>query len=411
MVEALDIETGFQKTEIGIFPADWNVVELGKVASFRRGSFPQPYGLSKWYDEQNGMPFVQVYDVDDNMKLKPETKQKISDAAKDKSVFVPRGSIVLTIQGSIGRIAITQYDSYVDRTLLIFKSFLVPMDKWYFMYIVYQKFQIEKPKAPGGTIKTITKEELSSFKIPIPPTEAEQTAIANALNDVDKLIAELGKLIAKKRNIRQGAMQELLRPKDGWAEKTLGEIADVIGGGTPSTFNSKYWNGEINWFTPTEVGDKKYSFHSVRKITNEGLKNCSARILPVGTILLTSRASIGDASILMQEGCTNQGFQSLIVKDENSNEFLYYLILTLKPALIQKSSGSTFLEISPSKLKAIDITIPNPTEQKQIAQILLDMDAEIEALEKKLEKQKMLKEGMMQNLLTGKIRLIKYGIF
>jgi len=141
-------KTSYKKTDIGLIPTDWEVKELRDVAVYRRGSFPQPYGLPKWYDEQNGMPFVQVFDVDDNLKLKPATKQKISDAAKDKSVFVKEGSIVLTIQGSIGRIAITQYDAYVDRTLLIFKSFLIPLDKWYFMYIVYQLFQIEKQKAP-----------------------------------------------------------------------------------------------------------------------------------------------------------------------------------------------------------------------------------------------------------------------
>jgi len=132
----------------------------------------------------------------------------------------------------------------------------------------------------------------------------------------------------------------------------------------------------------------------------------SAKLLPVGTILLTSRASIGDASILKVESCTNQGFQSLIVKEDNSNEFLYYLILTLKQIMLQNASGSTFLEISPSKLKSIEISIPNPTEQTRIAQILSDMDNEIQELEKQLEKNKMMKQGMMQSLLTGKIRLI-----
>jgi type I restriction enzyme S subunit len=205
--------TGHKKTDVGLIPDDWQLKQLRKVALFRRGSFPQPYGLPKWYDEQNGMPFVQVFDVDVNMKLKSDTKQKISEAAKDKSVFVEKGSIVLTIQGSIGRIAITQYDAYVDRTLLIFTSFLIPLDKWYFMYIVYQLFQIEKQKAPGGTIKTITKEELSSFQIPLPPTKAEQTAIATALNDADALIIQLEKLIAKKRALKQGIMQELLTGK------------------------------------------------------------------------------------------------------------------------------------------------------------------------------------------------------
>src|SRR5690606_9977816 len=126
------------------------------------------------------------------------------------------------------------------------------------------------------------------------------------------LICSLEKLIAKKRMIKQGAMQKLLRPKEGWEVKKLGEVAEIVGGGTPSSFISTYWNGTINWLTPTEIGESKYTYESVRKITNDGLINCSARMLPIGTILLTTRAGIGDLSILMCEGCTNQGFQSLI---------------------------------------------------------------------------------------------------
>lgn len=204
---------GHKQTELGSIPEDWVIRELGDMALFRRGSFPQPYGLPKWYDQQNGMPFVQVFDVDVNMKLKPDTKQRISDAAKDRSVFVEKNSIVLTIQGSIGRIALTQYDAYVDRTLLIFSSYLIPLDKIYFMYSVYQLFQVEKQKAPGGTIKTITKEELKNFKIASPPTKTEQTAIAQTISDMDIELDALEARLAKYKQIKLGMMQSLLTGK------------------------------------------------------------------------------------------------------------------------------------------------------------------------------------------------------
>lgn len=153
-------------------PEDWRLVKLAEVAEYRRGSFPQPYGLDEWYDDNNGTPFVQVYDVDTNFKLKPTTKRKISELAKAQSVFVPQGSLVLTIQGSIGRIAITQYDAYVDRTLLIFTGYRKPVNIYFFAHVVYLLFEIEKLKAPGGTIKTITKQALSSFKLALPPPRA-----------------------------------------------------------------------------------------------------------------------------------------------------------------------------------------------------------------------------------------------
>ena len=112
---------------------------------------------------------------------------------------------------------------------------------------------------------------------------------------------------------------------DEWIETKIQNVATVIGGGTPSTDEPKYWGNEINWFTPSEIGKTKYVTISNRKISQDGLKNSSAKLLPKGTILLSSRATVGEASILLNEASTNQGFQSLIVNENNCNEFIYYL--------------------------------------------------------------------------------------
>lgn len=193
-----------------------------------------------------------------------------------------------------------------------------------------------------------------------------------------------------------------LIPSD-WGLTKLGMIANVIGGGTPSSFINSYWNGDINWFTPTEIGKEKYSYQSIRKISKLGFENCSAKMLPVGTILLTTRAGIGDVSILMQEGCTNQGFQSFVVKNEIDNEYLYYVISTLKNVFLQNASGSTFLEISPNKIRAILVPLP-PTkaEQTAIATALSNADALINSLEKLIAKKRNIKQGAMQKLLKPK---------
>lgn len=190
-----------------------------------------------------------------------------------------------------------------------------------------------------------------------------------------------------------------------WDIKSLGEVVDVVGGGTPSTAILKYWNGSINWFTPTEIGNEKYVYKSKRKISDEGLKNSSAKILNEGTVLLTSRAGIGDLAILKIRACTNQGFQSLIPKNQTNSEFLYYLMLTKKRDLLDKASGSTFLEISPNSVRNILIQLPKPSEQTVIATVLSDTDELIEKLKKLIEKKKKVKKGAMQELLTGKRRL------
>ena len=190
----------------------WEEKKLGEIANFRRGSFPQPYGLDKWYDDFKGAPFVQVYDVDDNFKLKSDTKRKISKAAQLMSVFIKKGSLIITLQGSIGRIAITQYDAYVDRTLLFFESFTRPFNKYFFMLTIYKLFEIEKEKAPGGIIKTITKEALSSFEIKFPIMD-EQNRIGNFLSDMDTELENLERKLHKYKQIKQGMMQQLLTGK------------------------------------------------------------------------------------------------------------------------------------------------------------------------------------------------------
>lgn len=187
---------------------EWETVKLEKLALYRRGSFPQPYGLPEWYDEKSGMPFIQVFDVDDNMKLKSNTKNKISELAAQQSVFIPKGTLIITIQGSIGRVAITQYDAYIGRTLLLFEKFFRKIDKTFLAYNLQLLFDIEKQKAPGGIIKTITKQALSEFLTSIPRIE-EQEKIAGCLSEVDTMITEQSNKVEQLKAHKKGLMQGL----------------------------------------------------------------------------------------------------------------------------------------------------------------------------------------------------------
>ncbi len=189
---------------------------------------------------------------------------------------------------------------------------------------------------------------------------------------------------------------------ENWKVEKLGEIADIVGGGTPSTSIARYWNGDIDWFTPTEVGHSKYLFASRRKITYLGFKNASVNLLPKNSILLTTRAGIGDLGILKIEACTNQGFQSIICKENSFYQFVFYLMSTQKEQLMKNASGSTFLEISPSKIRNLQIPLPPLPEQEAIATALSDCDAWIDSLEAVLAKKRLIKQGAMQELLKPK---------
>lgn len=187
-----------------------------------------------------------------------------------------------------------------------------------------------------------------------------------------------------------------------WNMCKLGDIAIVVGGGTPDTNTSQYWNGKIQWFTPSEIGRNKYVDNSVRTISEEGLNKSSAKLLPIGTILLSSRATVGECSINKKECTTNQGFQSLIPKENISNEFVYYLIQTKRKDLIRKSCGSTFLEISANEVRKIVISIPTIKEQDKIANVLSFLDERIATQNKIIEDLKKLKSAISKHLFSRK---------
>lgn len=409
----MEVKKGYKQTEIGVIPDDWNLVYLKDISSLKgrigwqglkKEEFTmnsdQPFLITGMNFKDGEIRWDEVYHVPfDRYELAKEIQLRESD-------------VLMTKDGTIGKMLyVSKIPSPGHATLNSHLLLFRPLKKSYFPKYLYYNFHstyfkkfIEDNKS-GTTFFGISQESVGKYLFILPPIK-EQTAIANALSDTDNWINSLEQLLTKKHQIKQGAMQKLLKPKEGWEVKKLGDLAQVVGGGTPRTNNSSYWNGEINWFTPTEVGRSKYSYSSIRKITKEGLENCSARVLPIGAILLTTRAGIGDATILMKEACTNQGFQSFITHCYNSNEFVYYLIKNLKKELLTNASGSTFLEISPNKLKSITVIVPSFEEQTHIATILSDMDDEIAQLETKLAKAKQIKQGMMQVLLTGRIRLV-----
>ena len=191
---------------------------------------------------------------------------------------------------------------------------------------------------------------------------------------------------------------------ENWHEKYIKDVADVIGGGTPDTTKLEYWNGNIQWFTPTEIGHNKYVNKSKRTITEKGLKNSSAKLLPPKTILLTSRATIGECSIIEKECATNQGFQSLVPNSLINNEFCYYLINTKKKELLRKASGSTFLEISNSEIKQIKCKFPSLLEQQKIADFLFLVDRRIEKQRQLVESLKKYKRGLFFEIFEQKRR-------
>ena len=188
--------------------------------------------------------------------------------------------------------------------------------------------------------------------------------------------------------------------EEAWSERKLGEIGNFVSGGTPSTSNSKYWDGNIPWYTPKEIKNRMLK-PSMRTISQDGLKKSSAKLLPKGAILITTRATIGDVAIANKECATNQGFQSLVVNETEVNLFWYYWILLHKNELIKRSSGSTFKEIRKTKIEVILTFSPKKKEQQKIAACLTALDDLISAATGRLDALKQHKRGLMQQLFPA----------
>lgn len=197
---------------------------------------------------------------------------------------------------------------------------------------------------------------------------------------------------------------------DAWEKRKLGEISDIRGGGTPSTSKPEYWDGEIDWYAPAEIGTQRYVSGSRRQITNLGLNKSSATMLPANkTILFTSRAGIGNAAILTKSGATNQGFQSIVVEPATDVYFLYSEIPEIKRKAIRLAAGSTFLEISGKSLSKIQIWLPSFKEQSRIGHLFLQIDNLIAATQGKLDNLEKIKRALLKHLFDQSMRFRGYS--
>lgn len=386
------VAEGYKNTEIGVIPKDWDVKSLGslfEITSSKRVS------QSEW--KKSGIPFYRAREL----AILSEKGVVVNDLYIDikqyqlykKQFGVPVvGDMLVTGVGTLGKVYVIQSNRefyFKDGNIIWFKikeainsEFL----KQLFSTVLVTK-QIDDASGKT-TVGTYTINGAKHTSIPFPP-KPEQNAIATALSDADALISATERLIAKKKAIKQGAMQELLKPKEGWEEKALGEVAEIRKGQLITEKTSVLGN------VPVVGGGVEVSYYH-NTANREGT-----------TITISaSGANAGYVSIhnypIFASDCSTIGEST-----EYDIKFIYYFLLKEQKSIYKMQTGGAQPHIYPKQLYYINIYLPkSKSEQTRIATILSDMDAEISLLEQKLEKQKQIKQGMMQSLLTGKIRLL-----
>lgn len=424
---------GYKQTEVGEIPEDWVKLEIGEFIDLVTG-FPFP--SSKYTD--SGIKLLRgsnikrgVTDWDDKLvKYWPEITFDL------QKYELKSGDIVIAMDGSLVGRSFAQLSCLDLPALLLQRVARIrvqeTIDQSYLKAWVCSKLFTEH----CDSVKTVTAiphispEDIRTFSIKLPKDIEEQKSIAKALSDVDELIVSLEKLIAKKRDIKTATMQQLLTGKkrlpgfgqgkgykqtelgeipEDWDVRNIGSFTDCTAGGTPSTTVTAYWGGDNPWMSSGELHLKRVKDVEAR-ITDQGLKNSSTKYVPRHCVLMGLAGqgkTRGTVAVNEIELCTNQSIAAIFPSDNHDTYFLFYNLDTRYEELRGMSTGDGGRGgLNLTIIKKIPIAMPSIVEQISIVSVLFDIDKEIEYLEQRFSKIKAIKQGMMQELLTGRTRLV-----
>ena len=381
----------FKDTNGKDYPA-WEQRKLGELAA----TFG--YGLNaaaKSFDGRH--KYIRITDIDESTRrfLCSSLTSPDIDFEEAAPYRLAEGDVLFARTGaSVGksyRYVRTDGEVYFAGFLIRFRFKDKEAAEFVFQNSLTAKFQnFIKTSSQRSGQPGINAQQFSGYQIAVPNSE-ERERIGSFFSRLDTAITLHQRKLETLKKLKRTLLQKMF-PKKGqlkpelrfpgftndWEQRKLKDIAEIVGGGTPSTSVPTYWNGSIDWYSPTEVGKDNFARGSKRKISKEGLKNSSAKLLPPHkTILFTSRATIGEAAILEREGATNQGFQSIVTKEGTDVYFLYSYKNHLKKQALIKASGSTFLEISKKAIEELQVQLPSFEEQTKIGSFFRFIDQAI----------------------------------
>lgn len=394
------VETKFVHTDIGLIPEDWEIISLQENFKLKarigwQGLTTSEYRKYGEYYLITGTDFKNGFIDWNNCVFVDKLRYD-----QDKNIQIRAKDVLITKDGTIGKVA------YVDKVnkpttlnsgVFVLRATNNQMNSK-FIYYILMSFYFDnflKKITAGSTITHLYQKDFIHFNFVLPPF-LEQQAIAEILSDTDDWIENLEKTVTKKQLIKQGAMQKLLAPTENWEVKKLGEICEIIMGQSPL---SKFYNQKgIGLPLIQGNADIEHRRTIVRNFTSQITKKGNT-----GDIIMSVRAPVGEIAKATFDCCLGRGVCAL----RYSNDFLYHYLVFAENKWHTFSTGSTFDSVNSNQIIEFEINIPKSlSEQAHIATILSDMDDEIKVLEQKLTKAKQIKQSLMQELLTGRIRLV-----
>ena len=395
------------------FTDDWEQRKLGDVAIITGGGTPSTNVPEYWNGD---IDWYSPVEIGKNRYVSKSTR-KITKLGLEKSSakLLPIGTVLFTSRAGIGNTAILQAEGCTNQGFQSITPDSKELDT-YFLYTMTPRLKrYGEVTGAGSTFVEVSGKQMEKMSLVLPSLE-EQKQIGRFFRTIDDSITLHQRKLEKLKLNKSALLQKLFPQKgctipdvrfkgftDAWEQRKLGDVAIITGGGTPSTNVPEYWNGDIDWYSPVEIGKNRYVSKSTRKITKLGLEKSSAKLLPIGTVLFTSRAGIGNTAILQAEGCTNQGFQSIT---PDSKELDTYFLYTMTPRLKRygevTGAGSTFVEVSGKQMEKMSLVLPSLEEQKQIGRFFRTIDDSITLHQRKLEKLKLNKSALLQKLFPQK---------
>ena len=384
---------------------------MGEIADIIGGGTPST-SIDEYWD--GDIDWYAPAEISDKIFVS-SSERKITQEGYDNSStkLLPIGTVLFTSRAGIGKTAILRKKGCTNQG---FQS-IVPHENELDSYFIYSRSEELKKYGEtvgaGSTFVEVSGKQMANMNLLLPKSIEEQQKIGEYFSNLDHLITLHQRKLDKLKTLKK-AMLEKMFPKNGesvpeirfsgftddWEQRKLGEIADIIGGGTPSTSIDEYWDGDIDWYAPAEISDKIFVSSSERKITQEGYDNSSTKLLPIGTVLFTSRAGIGKTAILRKKGCTNQGFQSIVPhENELDSYFIYSRSEELKKYGETVGAGSTFVEVSGKQMANMNLLLPKSIEEQQkIGEYFSNLDHLITLHQRKLDKLKTLKKAMLEKM-------------
>lgn len=391
-------------------PEGWSKTTLSKIAKLTMGQSPS----SDTYNVTNdGLPFFQG-NADFGSRY-PKVRYWCNGPTK----IADEKSILFSVRAPVGEVNITLFECCIGRGLAAIKGESADQE------FLFQSLQYAKPRiqllSQGSTFEAINGTELKEFDLTLPPLP-EQQKIATILSSVDEVIEKTRAQIDKLKDLKTGMMQELLTKGIGhtefkdspvgripaaWTAKLLDSLAKRGSGHTPSKTEDSYWNGGVKWISLSDSGqlDNLYIHKTKKEISELGLANSSAVLHPAGIVVMARDAGIGKSAITTCPMAVSQHFMAWLCGDRLDNYFLYYLLQYWKPEFENIAMGSTIKTIGLPYFRTMMIPVPPMDEQVKISSSLKAVDETLFSLNKKSDAARKLKKALMQDLLTGKVRV------